>query len=319
MSKSSSTPVEPLKMVKGDGPIQHNGVGVQQPSDGEKSLSALDNMMTESMRLAGLLPLRGPDDPAVASLPSSPPPNIADYDPMRMPVWTLLMALAWIATRDAERVTWQRDEWRRANGLPEGSIPTVSIGAMEGLGDGGDEDEDDPTVFRALDAFDKLKAAGEGDEIEVHAMALGRNEPVTLRPLDWTYGKLSFDSRYDEVWRVGGEYYHTMTVGRENLLRAFPPDDPGQYTMQPSMAGRPAELDALIGRAGSKSRAILVAAWKLWGGHPPPYDGVGRRDDDLFATMQEMNPSFKARPDRETFRLAVEKYVLAISSEIPPG
>ena len=150
-------------------------------------------------------------------------------------------------------------------------------------------------------------------------MALGRNEPVTLRPVDWTYGKLSFDNRFDEVWRVGGEYYHTMTVGRENLLTVFPPADPDQFCVQPSIGGRPAELEALIRRAGPKSKAILVAAWKLWGGHPPPYDGVGRRDDDLFGTMQDMNPNFKTRPDRETFRLALEKYVQAISSEIPPG
>ena len=300
MSKSSKAPIEPLKMVKGLG-----SVGTQRPRESERSLS-------------GVMPLHGSTEPDVCLPPSASQPDIADYDPMRMPVWTLLMALAWISTRDVERVTWQRDEWRRANGLPEGSIPTVSIGALEGLEDGDNGDED-PTVFRALDAFDKLKAAGEGSELEVYAMALGRNEPVTLRPVDWTYGKLSFDNRFDEVWRVGGEYYHTMTVGRENLLTVFPPADPDQFCVQPSIGGRPAELEALIRRAGPKSKAILVAAWKLWGGHPPPYDGVGRRDDDLFGTMQDMNPNFKTRPDRETFRLALEKYVQAISSEIPPG
>ncbi|ODT72803.1 MAG: hypothetical protein ABS75_03100 [Pelagibacterium sp. SCN 63-23] len=237
-------------------------------------------MMTESMRRAGLLPLRGPAEPAVASLSSTPPPDIADYDPMRMPVWTLLMALAWISTRDAERVTWQRDEWRRANGLPEGSISTVSIGAMEGLEDGDDEDEDDPTVFRALDAFDKLKAAGEGDEIEVYAMALGRNEPVTLRPLDWTYGKLSFDNRYDEVWRVGGEYYHTMTVGRESLLRVFPAPE----ALSPSSdATRDHEVGSGPQGLGQTVQVLADAIWHTWQKVP---DGFPRRRDRFKAIWE---------------------------------
>ncbi|MCP8883003.1 hypothetical protein NIM87_05790 [Devosia sp. XJ19-1] len=248
--------------------------------------------MTQSLRQSGVLPLHESTEPDAALPSSAPPPNITDYDPMRMPVWTLLMALAWIATRDAERVTWQRDEWRRANGLPEGSILAVSIGAMEGLEDGDDEDEDDPTVFRALDAFDKLKAAGEGDEIEVYAMALGRNEPVTLRPLDWTYGKLSFDSRYDEVWRVGGEYYHTMTVGRENLLRVFPAPEPVSPL---SDASRDHEVGTGPQGLGQTVQVLADAIWYTWQKVP---DGFPRREDRFKAIWDAAKGRQPALRDR---------------------
>lgn len=285
MSKSSKAPIEPLKMVKGLG-----SVGTQRPSESERLLS-------------GILPLHGSPEPDVRFPPSASQPDIADYDPMWMPVWTLLMALAWISTRDAERVTWQRDEWRRANGLPEGSIPTVSIGAMEGLEDGEVGDKDDPTVFRALDAFDKLKAAGEGGELEVYAMALGRNEPVTLRPVDWTYGKLSFDNRFDEVWRVGGEYYHTMTVGRENLLRVFPASEP---VSPPADASKHQEVGSGPQGLGQTVQVLADAIWHTWEKVPA---GFPRREDRFKAiwdAAKRRQPALKdqSMPSFDSFERA---------------
>lgn len=176
-------PPVPLKTLKDTGYAgSKKSEAAPTQSEGERSLRALDNMLTASMRRDGLLP--PPNDPP--PVPATPPPNIADYDPLQMPVWTLLMALAWISSRDVERVTWQRDDWRRANGLPEGSVPTVSIGAGEGI-DGAEVGGSDPTAFKALEAFAQLLAAGQEGRIEVQAMS-DRGEPDTLRPIDWTYG-----------------------------------------------------------------------------------------------------------------------------------
>lgn len=220
MSKPPTKPIEPLTILKGVGYAgRRNNEKPRRLPEGEKALGALDTIMTDSMRRIGVLPELEPI--TSAKLPLILPPNIAEYDVMKLPVWTLLMALAWIATRNMETVTWQRDDWRRENGLPEGSLPTVSISAGEGI----ESDNDgDPTAFRALEAFDQLKTAGEGGNIVVRAMAVDRDEPTVLRPLDWTYGALSFDRQLDEVWRVGRERYYRLTVERDHLLQVFPPN-----------------------------------------------------------------------------------------------
>ncbi len=219
MAKPPKRPIEPLTTLKGAGYAgSRNTKEPRRPFEGEKALVALDTIMTDSMRRGGALP--EPEPIAASELPLIPPPDIAEYDAVKLPVWTLLMALAWISTRNMETVTWQRDDWRRENGLPEGSLPTVSISAGEGIESGNDGD---PTAFRALEAFDQLKIAGESGNIVVRAMAADRDEPVVLRPLDWTYGSLSFDRQLDEVWRVGRERYQRLTVEREHLLQVFLP------------------------------------------------------------------------------------------------
>lgn len=77
----------------------------------------------------------------------------------------------------------------------------------------------------------------------------------------------------------------------------------------------PERLSALIeSKRGAKARAILAAAWSRWHGRAPEYPGVERRDDAVFAAMQEINPEFTGRPDRETFRLTLAEYDKAVSS-----
>ncbi len=281
MTKSNKTPLTPTAKLRGRGrsvPVSKEGPHSSSRAD---PLKALDGIMTASLRQSGRLPVPKTSDAPKAA---TAPPEIKDFDPLQIPVWTLLMALAWIATRDLTTVTWQRNDWRRANGLPDGSIPIASIGATEGVSEllGEDEDDaDDPTAFRALEAFSKLRSAGEAGTIEVHAMSASQGRPIALRSLDWTYGKLSFDHRYEEVWRVGGDLYHTLTVEREDLLRAFP-----ATSARPGVdAGAEIEAGLEVGPQGLGQTVQILAdaIWHTWRAIPT---GFPRRADRFKAVWE---------------------------------
>lgn len=299
MPNTPKKPIEPLTTLKGRGRTPSKKTSAPRvPSDGEKALIALDAMMTDSMRKAGVLPSPPPAEQIVAPAPAPAPlPDMAEYDAMKLPVWTLVMALAWIATRSSESVTWQRDDWRREHGWPEASVPTSL--------DPDPDDEPHPAFYSSAQAMKDLQAKGEAGEIEVRAMSLSRNQPVVLTPLDWSYGALQFTRRFDEVWVVGGEEYVRLTVQRDHLLKAFPP----HLTVPvPTSLAAKAEEPAEMGPQGLGSTVQILAdaIWSKWRSIP---EGFPRREDRygaIWAVAKQRQPALTddKRPSFDSFERA---------------
>lgn len=318
MTKHNKTPLEPLHTLKGTGYVQaKRSEAPRSPTGGEKALLALDTMVTDGMRRDGLLP---PGAQQPQPQPASPPPNIEDFDPSQLPMWTLMMALAWIETRSLEAVTWQRDDWRRENGLPETSYAVSALTEFE-------PDDEHPIFFDTSRAFTAFRRYCEAAKLVAFGMSAAKGEPVPMRPTDWAYGRMELSSKLDEVWRVGGDSFSRIMVEQSQLLACTAETD-ASSAEKPTSAGPAAEPSvpeklALLLQAprGSKTKAILAAAWEIWKGPAPFYASIDRRDDDLFAAMKNLNEGYRDtdRPDRETFRTAMEKYDGAISRETPRG
>ncbi|MEQ1768502.1 MAG: hypothetical protein ABL879_01570 [Devosia sp.] len=200
-----------------------------------------------------------------------PPPEPTDFDdPSQLATWTVPMVCAWISERNIESVRWQMSQWRRAHGWPDASLALAAIGRSVLLGEGEEageeEEEDNPAHFDSMSSMKELTRAGESGTITAMGMSSTTGQPAPLQPSDWTYGRLEFDGKLAERWRVGATLFTALTFRRDEVQVRWPANVDRQAA--PSMP-----LTAPIGRGSrtpsAECRVILAFITDRYNGSWP--------------------------------------------------